>query len=215
MVKVILADDHQVFMDGITLILAQKGIEVIGQASNGERLMELLKIKQPDIVFLDLSMPKMNGFEAFREIKKTYPDLRVIALSMNADYRSIKPLIQEKIDGYVLKDLGQKEIFKAIEKVRMGNIYYSEEVWQIYGKGKQKESENINSQEFGFTKRELEIINLIALGLTTVEISKKLHRAPETIARHRKNMIHKAKTMLGLNNMTALVAYAKDKGFID
>lgn len=215
MVRVILADDHQVFMDGITLILAEKKIEVIGQAQDGEKLLKLLETQKPDIVLLDLSMPKMDGFEAFEKIRKVFPSTKVIALSMNADYRSIKPLIESKINGYILKDLGKKEIFKAIEVVMTGKNYYSQEAWEIYAEGLRQDNENLNQQKFKFTNRELEIIKLIAKGETTQQISDLLHRSPDTISKHRKNMVHKAKTMLGLSNMTALVAYAKDRGFID
>lgn len=215
MTKVILADDHQVFMDGITLILAQRNIEVIGQATDGERLLELLKTKHPDIILLDLSMPNMNGFEAFARIRKLYPSTKVIVLSMNADYKSIKPLIQAKVNGYILKDLGQKEIFKAIDHVLVNTNHYSEEVWQVYSEGLKWESENLNKQAFKLTNRELEILRHIAKGMTSSEISKILSRSEQTVARHRKNMVHKAKSMLDLNNMTALVAYAKDQGWLD
>ncbi|MEO0900021.1 MAG: response regulator transcription factor [Bacteroidota bacterium] len=215
-INIILADDHQMIIDGVKSILTHQPVfNVIGEATNGKELIRMVEMNPPDMAIVDISMPEMDGIEASRIIKNKWPHVKIIILSMLDNYKVIKQAKEIGVDGFLAKNMGQEELFFAVEKIARGGTHYSEDIMRIFFEERAENGNHLNAEEFKLTKRELEILKFVAKGYTSQEISNFLSRAVGTIERHRKNMLNKAKTMLNLNNMTALVAYAKELGWLD
>jgi DNA-binding NarL/FixJ family response regulator len=207
-IKVILADDHQMFLDGITTLLNRsRKIEILGTAGSGEELLQLLKSNTPDIVITDLQMTGMSGVEAAEKIKTRYPNIKIIALTMHNEEGFVRKLVEHGVSGYVLKNAGREELMAAIEKVNSGNSFFSPEVMQTMmdsvNKPKPKKSDDLP-----LSIREKQIISLICKEYTTNDIAEKLKLSPLTIETHRKNIFLK----LGVKNIAGLVRFAIKHG---
>jgi DNA-binding NarL/FixJ family response regulator len=207
-IKVILADDHQMFLDGITTLLNRsRKIEILGTAGSGEELLQLLKSNTPDIVITDLQMTGMSGVEAAEKIKTRYPNIKIIALTMHNEEGFVRKLVEHGVSGYVLKNAGREELMAAIEKVNSGNSFFSPEVMQTMmdsvNKPKPKKSDDLP-----LSIREKQIISLICKEYTTNDIAERLKLSPLTIETHRKNIFLK----LGVKNIAGLVRFAIKHG---
>ncbi len=212
--RIVLADDHVLVRQGLRRILAEEAdLEVVGEASDGLELLELLNRIKPDLVILDIFMPNLRGIEAIHEIKKIYPDMKVLILTMNKDKEYLYLALSEGAKGYLLKEDADKELFSAIEKVRQGKTYispfFSEEVVddlvQI-GKGDAKAVFETDP----LTIREREVLKLIAEGKSSKEIAHALFISVFTVNNHRASIMEK----LNLKTATDLVKYAIRKGYI-
>ncbi|MCG8331580.1 MAG: response regulator transcription factor [Chitinophagales bacterium] len=208
-IKIVIADDHQIVIDGIKAMLeSEQDINVIGEAQDGKALMDLLEILEPDIVLVDINMPHMDGVEVTRRVNSKFKDLKVLILSTYDDVRLIKEILKLGAKGYVLKTADKTELIKAIRTLYEGGTFFSQEISDKILKSmipSETVSESTNSlPPVALTKREMEIIKLIAMEYSGPEISKKLFISINTVETHRKNLIRKTKS----KNTIGLVKYA-------
>ncbi|MDW3191051.1 MAG: response regulator transcription factor [Cytophagales bacterium] len=211
-IKIILADDHELILDGLKLILDQDSrFEVIGEAYDGEELLRKIKaVPELDIVVLDINMPKKDGIQVTREIKATFPEVKVLILSMYNRKEFVKNLVDVGIDGYILKNAGKKELIKALETLVGGDPYYGEEITKTIMKSYQKNKVFDNPIDVELSEREKEIVTLIANEMTTAEIADKLFISVYTVDTHRKNILGK----LGVKNAAGIMKFALQTGII-
>ncbi len=208
-----IADDHQMFVDGVKAILSQiENLEVIGEANDGEALLKLIAVNPPDVVLMDMNMPELNGLETTKIMVERYPAVKVIMLTMHDSSDYIQRLIKAGANGYVLKNTGKEELKLAIETVHAGDSYYSKEVTQrIMDAMNRKKEVQTNVMNVELTEREMDVLKLIAAEMTTNEIADKLCISSHTVETHRKNLISK----LQVRNSMGLVKYAMQMGYVD
>ena len=206
MIRIALADDHTMFREGLVSLLSDGGdITVVAQASNGRELLEHLREKTVDVLILDIEMPKMDGFDTIRQLRKNSIETKILVLSMHSTPQFIRNIYKAGAHGYLPKDVGKKTLLEAIEEVYHKGKYHSKETMEIVMNDLKE-----NQGTSGISEREKEIIKLIADGMTTNEIAEKLFLSRHTVESHRKNILLK----LGLKNSTGLVKYAIHTGLI-
>jgi DNA-binding NarL/FixJ family response regulator len=209
-IKIVIADDHRVFIDGMKALLKEfSNVEVLGDAMNGEQLIEQVRLIQPHVVLTDIQMPVKDGIEAAKEIHKCFPAVKIIALTMLNETLFIKKMLEAGASGYILKTVSKEELITTIEKVAAGEKYFSTEVTaQLMNNFSEKSApQNLCAS---LTKREKEILVFIAQGLTDKEIAEKVFLSPLTIITHRKNILSK----LGLKNKVELTRFAIDNNLV-
>lgn len=205
---IIIADDHSIFLKGLALMLNEVSeFKVIGEASNGEELIQLLQSSKPDVVITDIKMPGMNGIEATKKSLEIYPDLNIIALTMFSEQVYLNMMAEAGAKGFIQKNISREELVDAVKTVCAGNTYFSAQIRNDLATGSldKKERnifiENINEH---FTPRELRVLHLIAKGFSTQEIAAKMFISPRTVEGHRANLISKT----GTKNVVDLAIYA-------
>ena len=207
MIKVIIADDHEIILDGlISLIKPEADIEVVGQATNGNQVKPLLTQHSVDLAILDIEMPELDGIDLTRHIRNHHPSVKVLILSMHSELRFIKKCIEAGSNGYILKNKGKEELVTAIREIAKGNDYFGEEVNKTLISSHRTQK---TFNEIRLTKREKEVLYLIANGSTTPIISKELRIGHSTVETHRRNLIDKT----GAGNTKGLVKYGVENGF--
>ncbi|MEQ9300908.1 MAG: response regulator transcription factor [Cyclobacteriaceae bacterium] len=211
-IKVLLADDHEMILDGLKLILEQQDdIEVVGEAYDGEEVLSMVRrLPELDIVILDINMPKKDGIEVTKEIKSTYPEVKVLILSMYNRKEFVKNLVEAGTDGYILKNAGKSELLRAIQALVQGEPYYGPEITKTMMKTYQKSKVFDNPMDVNLSEREKEVVRLIANEASTAEIADKLFISPHTVDSHRKNILSK----LDVKNTAGVVKYALQTGII-
>lgn len=198
--KVLLVDDHAILLDGIKSLLSQEGsLNVIGQAQSAEQALEFLKNNKIDLLITDFNLPGMDGLNLVRLVKKLSPDTKIILLSMHDETHLVKEILKEGVEGYVLKNDSHKELKMAIQYVKEGKVYLSNNINRII----------INSMKFPeldrlLTDREREILKLIAKEFSNKEIAEQLIISERTVETHRKNIFRKTKT----NSLVGLIKFA-------
>ncbi|HNW50516.1 MAG TPA: response regulator transcription factor [Prolixibacteraceae bacterium] len=211
MIKVVLADDHQIVLDGLkSLLEREKEICPVGEALNGVELLKLLKEKQADVAVVDIDMPLMNGIETTKEIKRLYPEMKVLILSMYNDHEYIRRLIEAGASGYILKNKGKEELVSAIHKIADGGQYLGDAILKVLIDEMQKPVKTLNDKKVPLTKRETDVLKLIVEGNTTPQISDALCIAHSTVETHRRNLIDK----LGVANTKELIKQAIKNGYV-
>jgi len=196
-IKVHLADDHQIIIDGLKAVLElENDIEVVGNSDNGEEVIEWFHSNQADVLLLDMNMPKLAGIDVLKEFKKSNTMPRVIMLSSHDDVKSIKDVLGMGVKGFVPKVSTGEHIVKAIKAVHDGGQYFTEDIKDkmigaFTGEAQPEQNKFEETLVSSLTKRELEILKLIAQEHTTKEIAEKLFLSPSTIETHRKNLIKK------------------------
>jgi DNA-binding NarL/FixJ family response regulator len=209
--KIIIADDHNMFLEGIASLLSNSDdVEIVGKASNGKEALSLLEKTKTDIIVLDISMPEMDGIEVAKYIKKKYPDLKTLILSTHSNSHMIAKLIRIGIDGYLLKNAEKDELLYAIKKIKSGSIYYSKEVTEIHNEYDSNLKQNLATTT-ELSNREKEILILIAQQLTAAEIAEKTFISLNTVNTHKRNLLSK----LNVKNTAGLVKYAIELGLLD
>ncbi len=182
--SVFIVDDHYMVIEGIrSLLQHEKSIEWLGHASNAESCLAFLRQRQPDVILMDINLPGISGIELCKEVKERYPAVFVIGLSTFNQQSFIQKMMDNGASGYVLKNATQEELVEAIETVMKGRIYLNEEVSQALRKE--------NPDRIVLTRREKEVLELIAGGLTNAEIAAKLFISITTVDTHRKNLLAK------------------------
>lgn len=210
-IRLLVADDHQVVQDGIKLLLRKvENFEIVAAVNNGEEAFEYLQNNTIDVLLTDISMPKMDGLALTKKVKATFPDTKVIILSMHNETSIVQDAISAEADGYVLKNTGRKELEEAILKVADGGIYYSAEIVKIIMKGIQLDKK-IESNTKTLSDREIEVLQLVCDELTTNEIAEKLFLSPLTIDTHRKNILKKT----GTKSIVGLIKFAIANQLVD
>lgn len=186
-IKIFITDDHYMVIEGIrSLLQYEKNIEWMGHAMNANSCLAFLKNQQPDIILMDISLPDKNGIDLCKEVKEKYPGIFIIGLSTFNQQSFIQKMMENGASGYVLKNASQVELMEAIQTVIKGKIYFSEEA--------AKTLHNIIKPNNKVSRREKEVLELIAEGLTTNEIAEKLFISMTTVDTHRKNLLLKFET---------------------
>ncbi len=211
-VRVLIVDDHRMVIDGLIAILGQEPlIEIVGDAANGKEAVEKAKALSPDVVIMDISMPEMDGIEATRLIrdKKVKSPPAVLALSMYGHKEMVEEMMQAGASGYVLKNTGRNELLEALLAVCRGERYLGgklqESMRTAPGEGNGEPARTVAV----LSKREREVVKLLAADKTLAEIADTLFLSQGTVETHRKNIYHK----LGIHSSTALIKYAMERGW--
>ncbi len=210
MIKVLIADDHKVFRDGICAILQDDDrIDVIAEAGDGRQVLARLEQAVPDVILMDISMGDTSGIDTTKIVKEKYPNVRVLVLSMHTEEAYIVKMLEAGASGYLLKDAGSEEMINAIRVVAQGNTYYSNAVSSIIVKHFTKGT-NPKEAKGGvpLSKREIEVLQLIAEEYSNPEIAEKLFISIRTVDTHRRNLLEKT----GAKNTAGLVKYAISHG---
>lgn len=200
--KVAIVDDHKIFRDGFKLALGLLDIaDFIGEASNGIEFLNMSFTEKPDVVFVDVNMPGMKGDETVKASLKKYPDIKFIALSSFDDYNSISNMIDAGVEGYMLKNAEIPEIQSAIEKLMSGKNHFSDDVlYQLAKKTIQNNRGEVKDENnIVISKRELEVLELLCLGLSVAEVSEKLHISSRTVEKHKEKLMGKSETKNTVN----------------
>ena len=206
--RVVVADDHSLFLDGITSFLEAVGYEIVEQASNGRLALEAVRRFQPDLVLLDITMPEMNGLEALKAIKSEYPDIRVVMLTVSDDDENLFEAIQSGADGYLLKDLNSKEFIEMIEGLERGEAAINRRMAARLMSGYQQLATQKTEKPNQLTERELELVMWMVEGLSNKGIAQKLFISENTVKYHIRNILQK----MGVQNRTEAVATAIRQG---
>lgn len=198
--KLLIVDDHLIFLESLSLLIeSMPEFELVNTAINGKEALIKLQESEVDILLCDYMMPHMDGVELIFRMKENFPNVKILMLTGNEDITGIKKAIQMGVTGVILKNTRKEEFKKALLSVGEGTTYYSSSVMQILSQNPSPE-ENQNET---LSKRELEILKLIAQSLTGIQIAEKLHISYNTVETHRKNIFRK----LGVNTSHALIRY--------
>ncbi|MFE3037620.1 response regulator [Streptomyces canus] len=212
--RVVVADDQTVVREGIVMLLGLlPGVEVVGAAGDGEEAVELVAELAPDVVLMDLRMPRCDGVEATRRIRAGYPGTQVVVLTTFADDESLFPALKAGARGYLTKDAGGDEIVRAVQSVLSGDAGLSPSIQRrLLERLSDPEPPKPAPAEVpdGLTAREVEVLELIAEGLTNQEIARELHVSTATVKTHINNLF--AKT--GIKDRAQAVRYAYAKGLV-
>ncbi len=206
-IKVAIADDHEIYRHGLRVILEKNSnVLIVAEAGDGNQLIDQILSIKIDIIIIDIKMPNLNGIETTKELKKMIPDIKIIALTMYNNETFLKEMLGAAVNGFLLKTTEQHEIIDAINIVNGGGFYYCTETSLSIKKYHRylKETNFKLENKIDFTPRELEIINLICLQLTTKEIATKLKISHRTVDSHR-NIIQQK---MDSKNMVGIVLYA-------
>lgn len=217
-IQIVLADDHRIVRDGIrSLLESSDSIKVVGEATNGEEAIDLVKKMNPDLLIMDISMPKINGIEAAAMLNKnTQNKTKVLILSMHDQEEYILQALDAGASGYLLKDTEKEELIQAIQKIVSGDKYYgtsiSQKMMEAYVNRRSggKAHLHTNYDAIELTKREREILKNIVDGLSNKEIANKLFISPRTVDTHRANIMEK----LSVKNTAELVKIALEKKIV-
>lgn len=212
MIKILLADDHQVFRDGIASILEDiEDMSLIAQAKDGREVLDQLQEHQPDLILMDITMGDTSGIDTTRLVKEKYPAINILVLSMHAEKEYILKVLEAGATGYLLKDAGTAEMLTAVRTVAKGNTYYSQSVSSVIIQHLTNPQQSKKEKKgIPLTKRELEVLRLIAEEYTNPEIAKELFISIRTVDTHRRNLLEK----LQVKNTAGLVKYAMKNGII-
>lgn len=209
--KVLIADDHQLFREGlVNLLSSAPDVEVIAEAEDGKEATEKTKKLKPDVLLIDIGMPHMNGIEATRVLKKDMPELKIIAVSMHSDRQFVKGILEAGADGYLLKNCTYRQLIDAIQSVKSGKKYLSDDITEMIIKGYLDPNQTETESYTELSEREMEILKLYAEGKSTREISEKLFISVKTVGTHKQHILEK----LGLKTNADLVKYAIKEGLI-
>jgi DNA-binding NarL/FixJ family response regulator len=212
-IRILLADDHPLVRSGlIKLLEPYKEFVIIGEAGDGEEAVAMTKKLEPDVVVIDLSMPKLSGVEATKIIRKNSPSAKVLVLTMHDNEEYVYQILKSGAGGYMLKNCGRDELAAAIRAVARGDRFFSPRVNEIMMEGYLRKSEGregtpMNDDDLPLTKREKEILFYIADGLNNTQIAEKLFISARTVETHRTNIMQK----LDIHDAANLVRFALNK----
>ncbi|MBD79202.1 MAG: DNA-binding response regulator [Crocinitomicaceae bacterium] len=214
-IKIYIADDHLMVQDGLKSILSNiEGIQVIGTAIDGKQCLDEVRSGiRPDVILMDIDMPRMSGMDATKLLKQEFPDIKIVGLSMHDERGVIQSLIDVGADGYILKNSSGDELAKGIEVVLKGEKFFSTEVtMKLLKRTEEIKPSATRSKEFEeLTEREIEILRQIAEGLSNKEIGEKLFISHRTVDTHRTNLMRK----LNVHNIAGLIKFALKNGIIN
>ncbi len=207
--KVVLADDQRILRDGLRAVLTAAGVQVVGEAGDGDAAVAEAERSQPDVVVIDIALPKLNGIEATRRLKAKMPATQVVALSMNSDRSYVMAMLEAGATGYLLKDAAAAELLTALGAVSRGETYLSPAVaaavvdHALHGRAVAS-----SGSEKPLSVREREVVRLIADGKSSKQIAAVLHIAVSTVDSHRRQIMDK----LNLRTIADLTKYAIREG---
>lgn len=212
--QVFIVEDHQLFREGLKSMLNKRAdIEIVGEAEDGLEAVRRIRKAKPELVLLDLSMPRMGGISVMKEVKRELPETRILALTIHESDQYVLEAFEAGADGYCIKDASRKELMLAVDSILEGKTYISpgisDQVMEGYLTGRKKLKEN--SRWDTVTQREREVLKLLAEGYTNKDIGEFLHISVKTVEKHRANLIGK----LDLHNIAQLTAFAIENGLVE
>jgi two-component system, NarL family, nitrate/nitrite response regulator NarL len=207
--KIAIVDDHQIVIDGLKSLLEDlPNFKVVIECTKPEEMPSLLKKEEVDILLTDVMMPELNGAELSKLVRKQFPNIKILALSMSGQGDLVNQMIDDAdISGYVLKNIGKKELIIALEKIAAGGIYFSDEILNEMTKASERKKQD---EEANITAREKEIIRLIEKEYSNKDIATELFLSERTVETHRKNIFRKTKT----SGVIGLIKYAYEHKII-
>jgi DNA-binding NarL/FixJ family response regulator len=198
--KIMIVDDHQMLIDGIKSLLRKHDeFQVVSEQLSGEAALEYLGEHEIDMLITDIEMPGMNGVELTKNVKTTYPEIKVLVLSMHNDREVVSEIMMSEADGFILKNTGKQELIEALERIADNGTFYSREVLSVM-MAKVKKEQKISKETAELTEREKEVLLLICEEYTSQQIADKLFIGRRTVDTHRQHIIEKTgeKTIVGL-----------------
>ncbi len=213
-ITVLLADDHNIVREGFRSLLKHEGdIEVIGEAATGRQAVQLTRKLRPAVVVMDIAMPLLNGLEATRQIRKDFPDTRVLILTAHADDAYVEQLTALGAAGYLLKQTSSHDLATAIREVHKGNSFFSPAVSRRLSGRHQKSPDragNFKKKNNRLSSREMEVLQLIAEGLPNKQVAVELGVSFKTVDKHRQHLMSK----LNIHDVAGLTRYAIAEGIV-
>jgi len=211
-IRVIIADDHAILRDGLKSLFEKKGMDVIAIAKNGHEAVDFAIRYQPDVVLMDISMPDLNGVEATAAIIKEVPKTKVIALSMHSNKKVVDKMIASGASGYVLKETAFSELYDAVKEVDKGNFYLTPSIAGMFtdNQGKPLKSSCDVPMFKQISKKERQVLQLVAEGKKTKDIAQKMGVTIKTIESHRRNIMKK----LNIFSIAGLTKFAIKEGIV-
>lgn len=210
--RVVIAEDHTILREGLSFLLASDNYQIVAEASDGLAAIKAVEKHQPDLILLDLAMPRMDGISAIKEIKNRHPATKILALTIQDSDEYILEAFQSGADGYCLKDSSHEELLIAIKNVLSGKHYLSpgisDKVLEGYLEGR-RTLKTVSAWDT-VTQREREVLKMIGEGYQNKDIAAFLSISAKTVEKHRSNIMKK----LDLHNASALTAYAIEKGLV-
>ena len=202
LIRVVIAEDHPVVRSGLRLLLGeQSDIDIVAEAANGLEAIAAAETLEPSLVLMDISMPELNGLEATRRLRQSFPNLPILVLTMHEDERYFLSLLKAGANGYIVKGAAPGDLVSAVRSVAAGDVYLYPSLAKFLTQDKNPE----------LSPREMEVLQLTSQGLTAKEVGRELCISANTVERHRANIMAK----LGVSNRTELVRYAVERGLID
>jgi DNA-binding NarL/FixJ family response regulator len=211
--KVVIAEDHKLFRDGLKSMLSSRDdLHVVGEAQDGLEAIRCVKHNKPDLLLLDLSMPRLSGISVMKDIKSQFPNVKILALTIHESDQYVLEAFEAGADGYCIKDAGRDELMVAINSVLEGKTYISPGIADNVLEGYLEENKRLKTKTAWdtVTRREREVLKLLAEGYLNKEIAEFLHISVKTVEKHRANIMNK----LDLHNASTLTAYAIEKGLV-
>ncbi len=210
-IRVLLADDHSLFRAGVHALLSSvEGVEVVGEADSGRKALDMVRARTPDVVLMDIAMPEMNGLETTTRVTKEFPSVRVIMLSMHAGEEYVMQALRAGASGYLLKDAATSELELAVRAVARGETYLTPTISKRVIDDYLMRTTGSQGPVDQLTKRQREILQLIAKGYTSKEMAQMLSLSPKTIETHRTQLMKQ----LDIHDVAGLVRYAIRVGLV-
>lgn len=210
--RVLIVDDHGVLRAGLRALLeVEKSLDVIGEAGSGEEALELAKAARPDIVLMDISLPKMSGIEATRKLVLSNPSVRVLILTVHEDKSLLQEAIRAGASGYILKRAVKSELLSAIDAIGRGDLYVHPSMTRALLPTSPLKKITTEGSIKALTPREIDVLRLIAHGYTNSQIGKQLNISVRTVEYHRGNLMGK----LYLDSRVELVRFAAENGLLE
>jgi DNA-binding NarL/FixJ family response regulator len=210
-IRVLIADDHTIVRSGVRLLLeAEPDIKVIGEALDGNEVLSMAENLQPDVILMDITMPRMDGLEATRRINERWPSINILVLTMHRSDEYFFEMLKNGALGYVLKGADPSELIKAVRVVARGEVFLYPTMAQKLLKDYLGRVGKVDPTDPQLSPREGEILRLLAEGYSNQEIAEKLVISPSTVYTHRGNLMNK----LGLYNRRDLIQYARKRGYL-
>ncbi|HMP98151.1 MAG TPA: response regulator transcription factor [Cyclobacteriaceae bacterium] len=200
MMKTLLVDDHAILLDGVRALLEkEEDVSIVATASSAEQALDLLKQHQPDLLITDFNLPGMDGLSLIRRVKKIFPEIKIIVLSMHDETHLVKEILKEGVNGYILKKDSHKELSEALQQIRNGKVFLSDEINKMLIRGL-----NFPDDNKLLSEREREILKLIAKEYSNRQIAEELFISERTVETHRKNIFRKT----GTSSLVGLIKFA-------
>jgi DNA-binding NarL/FixJ family response regulator len=210
MIKIVIADDHAIVREGLRrIVAAAQGMEVVGEASDGNEVMQRVRDLSFDVLMLDLSMPGRNGMETIKLVRAANPKLRILVLSMHQELQYAVRAIKSGASGYMTKESAPDLLVQAIRKIASGGAYISAEVAEQLALRSMPDSTTLPHENL--TEREFEVMQLLVTGMSVTHIAAKINLSVKTVSTHKTNLMQK----MALENQSELIRYAMRHGLVD
>lgn len=211
-IRVVVADDHTILREGLVALLNRSGdCQVVGQAADGMAALELVLKTEPDVVVLDISMPRLNGIEVVRRLSKELESTRILVLTMHTEEEYVLHVVRAGAAGFLLKDSATEELLGAVRALASGRGYFGSHASRVLAEQFQRPQTRIEDPYRDLTDRERQVFHLIVEGLTTKEIARQLDISAKTAENHRFRVLDK----LGVRNTAEVIRYAVKHGLLD